>query len=98
VAQTSEAIDRAVPNRTSPKRLAQAAGRYGKAAVARRLGYLLELLHGPAAAEPLLALRGRSHAHVLLSASAPDRGPSSPRWGLRINVDPDALLAHRLVG
>jgi len=98
VAQTAEAVDRAVPGRTSPERLARAAERYGSAAVARRLGYLLELLHGPAAAEPLLALRGRSHAHVPLSASAPDRGPSSPRWGLRINVDPDALLAHRLVG
>ncbi len=49
----------------------------------------------------LLALKfvdGRSHAHVLLSPSTPDRGPSSPHWGLRINVDPDALLAHRLVG
>lgn len=98
VAQTAEAVDRAVPGRTSPERLALAAERYGSAAVARRLGYLLELLHGPAAAEPLLALRGRSHAHVLLSASAPDRGPSSPRWGLRINIDPDALLAHRAVG
>jgi len=98
VAQTAEAVDRAVPDRTSPERLARAAEHYGSAAAVRRLGYLLELLHGPAAAEPLLALRGRSHAHVLLSASAPDRGPSSPRWGLRINVDPDALLAHRLVG
>ncbi len=98
VVQTAEAVDRAAPGCTSPERLARAAERYGSAAVVRRLGYLLELLHGPAAAEPLLALRGRSHAHILLSSSAPDRGPSSPRWGLRINVDPDALLAHRLVG
>ena len=98
LAQTAEAVDRAVPGRTSPERLAQAAERYGSPAVARRLGYLLELLHGPDAAEPLLPLRGRSHAHVLLSSSAPDRGPSSPRWGLRVNVDPDALVAHRLVG
>jgi predicted transcriptional regulator of viral defense system len=98
MAQTAEAIDRAVPGHTNPERLAQAAERYGRAAVARRLGYLIELLHGLAAAEPLLALRGGSHAHVLLSASAPDRGPSSPRWRLRINVDPDALLAHRLIG
>jgi predicted transcriptional regulator of viral defense system len=98
LAQTAEAIDRALPDRTSPKRLSQAAERYGSAAVARRLGYLLELLHGPDAAEPLLALRGRSHAHVLLSSSAPDRGPTSPRWGLRINVDPDALVAHRFLG
>jgi predicted transcriptional regulator of viral defense system len=96
--QTAEAIDRAVPGRTSPENLAQAAERYGSAAVARRLGYLLELLHGPDAAEPLLPLRGRSHARVLLSSAAPDRGPSSPRWGLRVNVDPDALIAHRLVG
>jgi predicted transcriptional regulator of viral defense system len=98
LAQTAEAIDRAVPDRTSPERLAQAAERYGSAAVARRLGYLLELLHGPDAAIPLLPLRGRSHARVLLALSAPDQGPTSPRWGLRINIDPDALLAHRFVG
>lgn len=96
--QAAEAVDRAVAGRTTPKDLAHAAERYGSAAVARRLGYLLELLHGPDAAEPLLALRGRSHAHVLLSSSAPDRGPTSPRWGVRINVDPETLIAHRLVG
>jgi predicted transcriptional regulator of viral defense system len=97
-AQTAEALDRAVPDRTSPAHLGQAAERYGNAAVARRLGYLLELLHGPDAAAPLLPLRGRSHAHVLLAPSASDQGPTSPRWGLRVNVDPDALLAHRLIG
>jgi predicted transcriptional regulator of viral defense system len=68
------------------------------AATARRLGYLLELLHGPAAAEELLPLRGRSPAHVLLPPGAPARGPSSPRWGLRINVYPKVLLAHRSIG
>jgi predicted transcriptional regulator of viral defense system len=98
LAQSAEAIDRAVPGRTSPDRLAQAAERYGSAAAARRLGYLLELLHGPEAAEPLLELRGRSHAHVLLSSSGPDRGPTNPRWGVRVNVDADALVAHRLIG
>jgi predicted transcriptional regulator of viral defense system len=98
LAQTTEALDRAVPDRTSPERLAQAAERYRSAAAARRLGYLLELLRGPNAAAPLLPLRGRSHAHVLLSSSSPDQGPSNPRWGLRINVDLDALLEHRLVG
>ena len=98
VPQAAEAVDRAVPDRVSPERLAQAAERYGSAAAARRLGFLLELLHGPDAAEPLLSLRGRSHAHVLLSPSAPARGPTDPRWKLRVNVDPDALVAHRLVG
>lgn len=98
VAQAAEAIDRAVSEQTSAKRLAQAAKRYGSAATARRLGYLLELLDGPAAAEDLLPLRGRSHASVLLSSATPAHGPSSPRWGLRINVYPEALLAHRLVG
>lgn len=98
LAQTAEALDRAVRDCTSPERLAQTAERYGSAAAARRLGYLLELLHGPDAGSPLLPLRGRSHARVLLSSSTPNRGPSNPRWGLRINVDPDALLAHRLVG
>jgi predicted transcriptional regulator of viral defense system len=96
--QATEAVDRALPDHTDPERLAQTAERYGNAAVARRLGYLLELLHGSKAAEPLLPLRGRSHAHVLLSSSGPDRGPTSPRWNLRVNVDPDALTAHRLVG
>jgi predicted transcriptional regulator of viral defense system len=96
--QIAEAVDRAVPVRMSPEHLAQAAERYGSPAVARRLGYLLELLRGPEAAEPLLPLRGRSHAHVLLSSSAPDQGPTNPRWGLRVNVDPDVLVAHRLLG
>ena len=96
--QAAEAVDRAVPGRTSVERLAQATERYGSAAVAQRLGFLLELLHGSNVAEPLLPLRGRSHAHVLLSPSAPDRGPTSPRWGIRINVDPEALVAHRLIG
>jgi len=98
LAQTAEAIDRALPDHTSPERLAQAAERHGSAAAARRLGYLLELLHGPDTAEPLRGLRGHSHAHVLLSPSAPARGPTSPRWGIRINVDPDALVAHRFLG
>ncbi|HEY2142485.1 MAG TPA: hypothetical protein VGG98_10550 [Solirubrobacteraceae bacterium] len=98
LAQAAEALDRAVPDQTSPESLVRAAEHYGSAAAARRLGYLLELLHGPDAAEPFLALRGRSHANVQLSCSAPDQGPTSPRWGLRINVDPDALLAHRVVG
>lgn len=98
VTQAAEAIDHAVPNHTTPKHLAKAAERYGNAATARRLGYLLELLHGPAAAEELLPLRGRSHARALLSPGAPARGPSDPRWGLRINVFPEALLAHRSVG
>jgi predicted transcriptional regulator of viral defense system len=98
LAQTAEALDRAVPDHTSAQRLTQAAERYGSAAAARRLGYLLELLHGPDAAVPLLPQRGRSHASVLLSSSGQDRGPSNPRWGLRINIDPDALLAHRRIG
>jgi predicted transcriptional regulator of viral defense system len=98
LAQTVEALDRAVLDRTTPEDLARAAKRYGNAAVARRLGYLLELLHGPDAAAPLLGLRGRSHGHALLASSGPDQGPTNPHWGLRINVDPDALLAHRLVG
>jgi predicted transcriptional regulator of viral defense system len=98
LAQTAEALDRAVPDLTTAASLAQATERYGSAAVARRLGYLLELLFGPDAAAALLPLRGRSHAHVLLSSSSPDQGTTCPRWGLRINVDPDALLEHRLVG
>jgi predicted transcriptional regulator of viral defense system len=93
--QAAEAVDRALPDHTDLGRLARAAERYGNAAVARRLGYLLELLHGSEAAEPLFPLRGRSHAHVLLSSSGPDKGPTSPRWNLRVNVDPDALTSER---
>jgi predicted transcriptional regulator of viral defense system len=98
IAQAAEAIDRAMPTRVGPARLAKAAKRYGSAAASRRLGYLVELLHGSAAAEPLLALKGRTNASVLLSSSGPKKGPTNPRWGLRVNVDPDALFPHRIVG
>jgi hypothetical protein len=58
VPQTAEAVNRALLDHTDPERLTQAAERYGIAAVARRLGYLLELLHGFDAAEPLFAVAG----------------------------------------
>jgi len=103
VPQAAEALDRGLPLPGKPGRidvlnLARTTERYGSAAVARRLGYLVELLRGPAIAEPFLALRGGSHKHVLLGPSGPDQGTSSARWGLRINVDPDALVAHRIIG
>jgi predicted transcriptional regulator of viral defense system len=97
--QVAEAIDRGIQNgRTPPAGLASAATRYRNHAAAQRLGYLIEALHGADAAEPFLALRGRTHSAVLLSASGMNRGPIDSKWRVRVNVDPDALVAHRIIG
>jgi predicted transcriptional regulator of viral defense system len=93
--QTAEAIDREFPAGLSASRLIKAARRYKTAAVSRRLGFLLELLAGPDAAAPLLKLRGKSNNYVALSPFAPSEGQTNATWRLRINVDPDVLVAHR---
>ncbi len=58
-------------------------------------GFLLELLAGPAAAAPLLMLRGTSNRYVALSPFAAGDGPTDATWRVFVNVDPDVLLAHR---
>jgi predicted transcriptional regulator of viral defense system len=99
IPQIAQAIDLGNRNgRATPPSLFDAAKRYRNHAAAQRLGYLIETLHGADAAEALLELRGTTHAAVLLAASGPDHGPIDAKWRVRINVDPDALVAHRLIG
>jgi len=96
--QSAEAIDRALRMGLPTSRLAKAARRYETAAVSRRLGFVVELLAGPAAAAPLLKLRGTSHRYVALSPFAASDGPADATWRVRVNVDPDVLVAHRVDG
>jgi len=96
--QTAEAIDRAVRMGVPVSRLAKAARRYETAAVSRRLGFLVELLVGAAAAAPLLKLRGSSNRYVALSPFQPASGPTDSTWRVHVNVAPELLLAHRITG
>ncbi len=93
--QSAEAIDRALRRGLPSARLVKAARRYDTAAVSRRLGFLVELLAGPAAAAPLLKLRGTSNRYVALSPFAANDGPPDATWRVHVNVDPDVLVAHR---
>jgi predicted transcriptional regulator of viral defense system len=78
--------------------LATAAARYRNAAVARRLGLLVAHTAGESAAAPFRPLLGSSKAATPLDPTAERRGPLDSSWGVRINVDLDALIAHRTVG
>lgn len=77
-------------------RLVSAVERFDSCAVARRLGYLVEVLAGEDAAESLLALTGRSHR-----ADALDQGdaasPIITKWRLRSRLSAEELLQHREV-
>jgi predicted transcriptional regulator of viral defense system len=78
-------------------RLVKSARHYDTAAVSRRLGFLVELLVGAAAA-PLLKLRGASNKYVPLSPFQPAEGPTDSTWRVHLNVEPELLLAHRMTG
>lgn len=79
-------------------RLAAAAARYRNAALARRLGYLVQAIAGEDAAAPFRSLTGPSKAATLLDKSGPRRGSIDSGWGVRVNADLEDLLAHRTVG
>jgi predicted transcriptional regulator of viral defense system len=96
--QTAEAVDRAVRMGMPISRLVKSARRYDTAAVSRRLGFLVELLVGAAAAAPLLKLRGASNKYVPLSPFQPAKGPTDSTWRVHVNVEPELLLAHRMTG
>jgi predicted transcriptional regulator of viral defense system len=93
--QTAEAIDLGLRSGLGVPRLLKAARRHQNAAVSRRLGFLLELLAGPSAAAPLLALRGTSNSYVALSPFGASKGPADSTWRVHVNIQIDALLAHR---
>lgn len=99
LSQTVEALDLALDRWPRfPERLASAAGRYGNAATARRLGFLVAQLAGDAAAERFLPLRGASRAATPLDASGSRSGALESHWRVRLNVDLSELLAHRTTG
>jgi predicted transcriptional regulator of viral defense system len=73
--------------------LADYAAQPGVAAVCKRLGFVLELLGlgDPAVIGPL---RQRSTGvHVLLDPVLPADGPYDGRWRVRVNLDPQEILA-----
>lgn len=99
LSQTVEALDIALGRwpRFSAT-LATSAERYRNAATARRLGFLVSHLAGPEAAEPFETLLGSSRSTTPLDASGDRSGPFDSRWRVRVNVELDALLAHRTTG
>lgn len=99
LAQAVEALDLAIGR--SPEfvdRLAGEVAALQRAALARRLGFLVSYLAGPEAARVFLPLRGTSKASVLLLAGGPNDGPIDSLWSVRVNVEPSRLLEHRVVG
>ena len=93
---TVEALDRALTGREQfAERLASATARYGNAQLARRVGYLVNLLAGDDHARMFRALRGSSKALTPLALGTGGDGPTDPTWRLRLNIEPDRLLSHR---
>lgn len=91
-----EALDRALTSRERfAERLASATARYGNAQLARRVGYLVNLLAGDDQARMFRALRGSSKAFTPLALGTAGDGPTDPTWRIRLNVEPDRLLSHR---
>lgn len=95
LSQVAEALDVALRESAFNIRLAEAAARYGNAAVVRRLGFLTEYIAGEEAAQPLYPLRGASKAITLLQPSTAISGRVNTRWRLRENVDAEMLLQKR---
>lgn len=99
VPQVSEAIDLGLQREAlTTEVLKRAAGRYRNVSVARRVGFLVSLVAGPNAAAPFLDLRGSARALPLLAPRGPVDGQVDPTWKIRVNVDPEHLLAHRMTG
>jgi predicted transcriptional regulator of viral defense system len=99
LSQSAQALDIALSR--DPRfamNLAAAAVRYRNAALARRLGYLVEAIADERTAAPFRSLTGSSKAAALLDKSASQHGPIDPTWGVRLNVDIEDLLAHRIIG
>jgi len=72
------------------QKLVKDVGRFGNNAVAKRLGFLLELYDlDDAAVEKLRQTANASY--VLLDPSLPPRGNHLSRWRLRLNLDPEEL-------
>jgi predicted transcriptional regulator of viral defense system len=93
LSQIVEAISRGLDDPKFSDRLAQAAARYGNAAVSRRLGFIVSQLADATAAAPLRGLIGTSRTVTLLDPSGPAQGPTHSDWRLRENVSFDLLAS-----
>jgi predicted transcriptional regulator of viral defense system len=95
LSQVIEATEKALEDPRFPERLAQAAARFGNAAVARRLGFILSRIAGENAASPFRALIGTSRALTPLDPTGPKGGYTHPEWRLRENVSFDLVAGGR---
>jgi predicted transcriptional regulator of viral defense system len=96
-ARIAEALDAYL--RSTPRaggRLERAAQRTASPVVARRLGYLVELISGERAAEPLHRLIGRSRKADALDPGD-EQSPIVTRWQIRTRLAAEDLLEHRRV-
>ena len=83
-------------NPQAVKRLVRAAKRSDSPVVARRLGYLVELIAGEETAQPLHDLFGPPHKADPLDRGD-DTSPIVARWQVRTRLAPEELLEHRIV-
>jgi predicted transcriptional regulator of viral defense system len=99
LSQSAQALDLAVSRDSQfAVTLAAAASRYRNAALARRLGYLVEAITDESTAAPFRSLTGPSKAVTLLEKSGSQQGPIDSIWGVRVNIELEDLLAHRIIG
>lgn len=82
-------------DRLDPGRLLQYVRRFGKLAVARRIGFLLETLQLKVAhiVRSLHDGAARSRSYSVLDTLLPPEGKPNARWRLRLNVTADELVA-----
>jgi predicted transcriptional regulator of viral defense system len=74
------------------EKLAQTVARYRNASAARRIGFLIEQIHGAEVAAPFLSLRGASNSLIPLVSGGEKNGLIDTRWRIRINVPLDLVL------
>ena len=99
LSQCVEALDLVLDRQASfSDLLATATARYRNAAIARRLGFLVAHIAGETVAAPFRSLLGSSKAITLLDPSRAQVGEVDAVWRVRVNVDLEVLLAHRVVG
>lgn len=90
--QAVAALRKALAEPAFLARLKEATARYAVTAVARRVGFLVERLASPQAAEPFLAHIGSGPAPSLLRPGTDSLGEIDRRWRININVRLDLIL------
>lgn len=96
-ARTAESLEAFLTSdRRALEQLVVAIERFDSPVVARRLGYLVELIAGADAAEPIRGLTGRSHRADVLDPGDV-AAPIVSKWRLRTSLSTAELLEHRMV-